>query len=313
MTRSSASTLALTMTLGLGLVACVPQDAGLSSVLPDDRILINLPTDSASAKDLSDEQWSPAYLFTAKVTDDVNSLIGGVLVLVDVITDLPPSYVDGDTNHALWGPYADALDPVETSLFVQHDVEADTYTWAFVQRPKNNPEAEQVTVIAGEVDAGATEEVSAGRFAIDFTAMHELDPNQTATGVFYSEYDIGEDGVAATAAFEAFADGDEDIDALYAYDQRFGGEGSMDLGWLADATGNGEEELHVVRSRWLADGQGRADIILTQGQLGDEAATASECWNDQFAPVYRVHDWLGVEEGEVAECAFAEPEYNEEG
>ncbi|MCB9746076.1 MAG: hypothetical protein H6740_26105 [Alphaproteobacteria bacterium] len=295
--------------LAPSLLACAPgAGAGLSQVLPDDRVLINLPTESAAAKALEDEQWSPMYLFTASVTEDVNGLIGGVLGLVRVITLLPPSDVDGDTNHAMWGPHADALDPVETSLHVVYEPDTDEYDWYFTQRPKNDPEAEAVVVVAGEVDAGATADISSGRFVVDFTTIHELDPTEHATGVFASEYDLREDGVSATAAFEAYNDGDEDIDAIYVYDQTHQGEGSMDLAWLDDAFGDGQEEVHFVRSRWLADGQGRSDAALTGGALGDEVAFASECWGDRFNPVYRSVSW-GGEEGEVEDCAYAEASY----
>ncbi|MCB9745718.1 MAG: hypothetical protein H6740_24300 [Alphaproteobacteria bacterium] len=294
--------------LAPALLACAPADRGLASVLPDERVLINLPTEQAGAKALEDEQWSPMYLFTASVTEDVNGLIGGVLGLVRVITLLPPSYVDGDTNHAMWGPYADALDPVETSLHVVHDPDTDVYTWTFTQRPKNDPEAAAVPVVIGEVDAGATSEASSGRFVVDFTAIHEMDPTEEATGVFASEYDLDADGVSATAAFEAFNDGDADVDAIYVYDQTHGGEGSMDLAWYDDIMDDGQEELHFVRSRWMPDGQGRSDAAITGGQLGDEVAYASECWGDRFNPVYRSHSWWG-EEGEVGECAYAEASY----
>ncbi len=300
----------------LALSACTVSGPGdrFREVLPDDRVLINLPTQDA-AKDAADGEWSEYYLFTAKVTDDVNGLIGFTLVLVDTITKLEPAQVDEEEQSAVWGPYSDALDPVETLLWVDYDAEADTYAWAFQQKPKGSEDDAYVTVVAGVVDEGATHEVHSGRFAIDFTTMQELDPNVGLSGVFYSDYDVQEAGVVATAAFEAVDDRDEEtVDALYAYDQTFSGEGAMDLAWLADATGNGQEETHIVRSRWTNRGEGRSDAYLTGGQLGEIAGTVSECWDGRFNAVYRIEQFLGQtdEEGDLGACAWDQAEWSED-
>lgn len=308
----------LALLTAFGLTACtVPTTADtFRDVLPDERVLINMPTEDASAKDAADGEWSEYYLFTARVTDDVNGLIGMTLTLVDFVTQLEPSYADVEENHAAWGPYSDALDPVETMLWVEYAPQSDTYTWAFQQKPKGADDSEYITVIAGEVDEGATHEVNSGRFAIDFSAMQELDPNVSLSGVFYSDYAIHEDGVDATAAFEGFAEGDsEPVDAGYAYEQSDGGEGAMDLAWLGDATGDGQDETHIVRSRWTAEGAGRSDAYLTGGQLGDVAGTVSECWDTQFNTAYRIEAFLGFEDeqGDVGLCAWAEPEWSADG
>ncbi len=305
----------------LGLIplsgCSLPSDADFSDVLPDDRILVNLPMTDTMAKDAADGAWSEYYLLTVGVTRDVNALIGLTLTLVDYVTQLEPSAVNGDENHAVWGPYSDALDPVETLLRVQYHPADDTYSWAFQQKPRGADDSEYVTVIAGEIDEGATRELSSGRFAIDFEQMHQLDPNVGLGGLFYSEYAIEEAGVQATAAFEAVDDGDPDtVDAVYAYEQTHGGDGAMDVAWLGDATGNGEEEAHVVRSRWTRQGEGRSDAYLTGGQLGDAAGTVSECWDANFNAVYRVEAFapLGWEDasGDLSLCAWAEPEWSPE-
>lgn len=303
-----------TLLTSLALTACGPMAGdSLTSVLPDQRVLINLPTEGDAAKDENDREWSEAYLFTARVTDDVNGLIGGVLLLVDAVTDLPPTYVDETQQHAVWGPYSDALDPVETSLFVQYMPEDDTHHWGFVQKAKNVDDAEEIVVIQGLVNAGATQEVSSGAFTIDFDAMSALDPNTRGSGLFMSEYDIREDGVDATAAYEGVQDGAQTIDAAYVYSQLEDGSGHMDLAWLADALGGDDEELALVRSRWLGDGQGRSDSYLTGGDLGEAGATGVECWGDTFAPVYQANSWEGELSGEEAACAFDAPEFSDEG
>lgn len=297
----------------VALTACtemVPRD--YAEVLPDERVLVSLPTDVGDAA--RDGEFSEFYLLTAKVTDDVNGLIGGVLLTVNAVTQLPPSWSDTEENTAVWGPFANALDPVETVLWVHHDPETDVYTWVVAQRPKNEPSDEAwVHVIAGEVDPDATPEDSSGWFAIDFDAANALDPNQEATGKFLTEYDIDPDGVSALAGFEDFTEGGEAVNAYYAYDQTHGGEGLMDLALDADVNGIGEEEVLVVRSRWTPVGEGRSDAYVTGGDLGALVATASECWDDSFAPVFHTDNYSGEDPtGDESLCAFDEASFDEE-
>ena len=70
--------------------------------LLDERVLINMPTQSASAKAAGEDEreWSEAYLFTAQITDDVNGLIGGVLGLASTIVEYPPTTVGEDGTEA---------------------------------------------------------------------------------------------------------------------------------------------------------------------------------------------------------------------
>ena len=296
------------------LTACTASPADrLAGVLPDERVLINMPTQSASAKAEGEDEreWSEAYLFTAQITDDVNGLIGGVLGLASTIVEYPPTTVGEDGTEAVWGPWADALDPVETSLYVREEADGG-YTWVFLQRPRGGGEDADQIVIGGEVDAGSTDAAYSGRFAVNFTLIHELNPNEDAEGMFYSDYVVDEAGATATAAFEGFGDaGGETVDALYAYDQEHSGPGQMDLAWLADIDGEGTDEAWIVRSRWTPEGEGRSDAVLTGGSLGGLTALASECWDTSFAEVWYQNNVGDPERGDAAACAYAEASYPE--
>ncbi len=145
---------------------------------------------------------------------------------------------------------------------------------------------------------------------VDFDTINEMDPTEEATGQFSVDYDIAEDGVSATAAFEDF--GPDNIDAAYAYQQAHGGDGAMDLILLSDldpTTGMGLDETLAVHSRWKADGSGRADVIVRGGDLGEVVGYASECWSSSFEAVYYVEDHTGYEEGDASLCAFDSPKY----
>ena len=309
MTRTTLPLLLAASTLAAG---CFMQaDSELSEVLPDDRIQVNMPLASELAKD-DTKEWSTFYLWTAEVTEDVNWMAGIVLFWVDTITTHHrPSYVNQDQSEAIWGPWSEgALDPVQTQLRVNHDLETDAYAWGFERWPKEQTVDDAVSVVFGEVDPGATRDASSGRFEVDFDSINEMDPTEEATGTFTVDYDIDLDGVAATATFEDF--GPDDIDADYAYEQIHDGEGSMDLVVEADldpSSGAGMSETLAIHSRWLADGSGRADVVVSGGDLGEQVGYASECWNSSFEAVYYVEDHTGYEEGDASLCAFDSPEY----
>ncbi len=300
----------------LVLTGCF-QANSMTDVLPDERIQVNLPMDEGTtakgiAKD--EKEWSTWYLFTASTTENINTMIASVLFWVDTITTTyRPTYVDRDTNQAEWGPWSTALDPVETLLWVTYEPESDVHAWGFDQWPREDDRDAASTVIVGEVDPGATRDISTGRFDVDFSTINELDPTEPTTGLFSVEYDIHETGASAMAVFTDF--GDEQLDATYAYDQTFDGDGFMDLVVTADInpeSGTSLEETWYTRARWMADGSGRVDIRIAGGDLGDTAATISECWSNSFEQVWHTESLTEIEEGDESLCAFDQPEYSDE-
>ena len=313
--------LAISMVALIGITACT-SDLGSESpsddyanALPDDGILVNMPSDSDASRRTS--AWSDYYLLTAQVTEDVNGMIGTVLGMVDEITDSEPTAFDETEEVAIWGPFGsdNPLEPNLFSLIVEHDSESDTYNWAIVARPKSGEDGDEQAIVAGFVESGATEEASSGMFAMDFNAIYELDPTSDVTsGEFVSAYDVSSDGVEASAGFHDFSmDGENAVNALYHYEQLPGGEGLMDLAFEDDLIpGPDGVEISIIRSRWMADGAGRSDIYVIEGDLDDTVATASECWDEAFSAVYYTDNITGGEAGDASACAYAEPEYNEE-
>ncbi len=281
----------------------------LADVLPDDRIAINMPVENTAAKTTgAEKQWSDLYLLTAEVTEDVNGLITVVLYTVSTIArELEPTTVDEDTQTATWGPWGgEGLDPTEGQLIVQkHD--DDTFTWAIQMWPKGD-DAAAIDVVAGQVDAGATRDANTGRFAIDFTAIHELDPTEEATGLFAVDYGIDAAGAHADVAFEDFGGS---INAVYFFDQSHQGGGHMDLAVQGDWDDAGSlEELLSIRSRWASDGTGRSDAYAQGGDLGEFVGERTECWDSTFDMVYRTDNYSDDPIiGDESECAFDQAEF----
>lgn len=299
----------------VSLLACsgagTPASEYHEDLLPqEDKLKINLPVDDAS-KANTENGFAEYYATTRVVTEHVNGLITFVLGTVGYVTTLEPQWSDTDANTAVWGPWSDSgLDPVETGLWVRSEDDG-SYSWAIFQLPKGGDiETESVVVVAGIVDAGSTRDDASGEFYVDFNTLSEMDPAVRAGGEFAVEYAYDVDGVIASAAFDDYGDLDgERYDALYSYDEDYAGAGSMDLAWLQDINANGTEELHVMRTRWLATGDGRSDAALSGGDLGETAAYASECWGSDFSESYW-SDTVGYQEpvGDVSVCAFADQE-----
>ncbi len=283
----------------------------MSELLPDERIQVNLPTQADGAKGEGDP--SDWYLFTASTTADINGMIGAVLFWVESLrTGYQPTAVDDDADTVEWGPWATALDPVETLLWICHDPLLDVHDWGFDQWPLGQPREQARTVIRGEVDPGASPQRSSGRFEVDLTTIHALDPTEELTGGFAVEYEIQADGVSATASFLDL--GPEGLEASYAYQQDFAGGGRMDLVILGDIDpggGSGLEETWYTRSRWQPSGAGRADVRITGGDLGAGVATVSECWSTTFEAVFHSDSLSGVSWGDPGRCAFDEAEYSD--
>ena len=304
------------MILSLLLVACGPSDTLVSEyhedLLPrEEQIRINLPVDGASAKGFGDEEngFARYYATTREVTEHVNGLITFVLGTVGYVVTLEPSWSDADERQAVWGPYQDSgLDPVSTGLWVREEDDG-SYSWAIFQVP--NGSEEEIAIVAGTVDAGATPDDASGKFAVDFETASSLDPAVNLQGTFYVEYAYDPEGVAAVAGFDDYGVvGFERYDALYAYDEDFTGAGEMDLAWLSNVDGRPSEEVLTMHSRWQEDGEGRSDATAGGGDLGDTVVTANECWGTTFGEVFWT-DTVGLYAavGDESACAFIGAEY----
>lgn len=303
--------IALTALSLAALTACSqPESPGAyADLLPDARILVSMPDELGGARGGKAE----FYGWTADVTRGVNDLIGTVVLTLDLVTDLPPTWSDTEADTAVWGPFGSGLDPAETLLWVTHD--EGQYSWVIGMRARNTQD-DWTPVVAGQVDDRGTPEDNEGWFVFDFDAAAQLDPSIGLTGTFTSEYDIHPDGVTASALLDNFSEaGGTPGDAAYHYTQDQEGAGQMDLALRADLNpdaGTALEEVLWMRSRWTATGPGRADVLITEGDLGSLVGTATECWDEHFQRVYFVdsESWM-TPVGDANACAFDTESFQE--
>jgi hypothetical protein len=316
-TRSSLSGLVL-LALSAG---CVIQEQderiGIAEALPTaEQVKIRLPESELESYALG--QIADYYLLTRGVTVSLNLGAAWVLGVVHAIVQHPATAIDGDVY--TWGPWeGSGLDPARYRLVVTANPDG-TFDWSLDGQSKGSPEDGFLTVISGHAvpddDPGVAPHRGHGSFHIDFDAGERVNPidNRPDTGSVLVDYDLASRTVTMHS---------EGVDELgnpgafdYAYAENLDGSGDFQFALDADLDQSGAaHEQALIRSRWLSDGQGRSDAMLSGGDLGEFSATATECWDSRFR---RVHYSDSVEsqpsEGNASECAFADmalPEFGE--
>lgn len=286
------------------LVACIPNKAEeapseIAKAIPTaDQVKIELPVNNArTIGELA--EW---YVATRNVTRTFNGGTAWVLVLVHTIVQFPVTSVNGDTY--TWGPWSDALDPAEYKLDVRA-VGDGTFEYQLSGRAKTQPGAQFEVVIDGFADPRPGDLRGNGNFVLDFDAgkrVNPIDSDPEARGQITVNYDLAarhlDLGIVSTD------DAGNPVTADYAYNRALDGGGDMVFNIEGDAGGTALKEKITLRSRWQANGLGRADARLAGGDLAD-GATASECWDASFRRVYYADsvDFVPTE-GDVASCAF---------
>ncbi len=301
--RTTITSLAAAVTLGLSLTACVQQNddpSAIARVLPTaDQVKIRLPETAAGAAravgDVAD--W---YVATRAVTRTLNGGTAMVLILVHTIVLFPPTTVEGSTS--VWGPHHDAQDPAEWRLTATALADG-TYDWHLDAHSRITPTDPWETLIDGNAHGDGT-----GRFSLDFDAAERANPiDNDGHGVIGVTYDVGRKTLAMDVdTVEDTGNGPTDVHFEYGYQEAADGSGDMVFGTYADTDDAGAlPEEALLRSRWTATGPGRSDVRLRSGDLPVEV-TASECWNGQFRRVYYADSasWLPTE-GAAENCAFA--------
>jgi hypothetical protein len=293
----------LAATAALSLVACVKRDeppSALERAIPTaEQVSIKLPMSSQR----SVGQLAEWYVATRGVTTTFNGGSAWVLILIHTIVKFPVTSVDGDTY--TWGPFSDALDPAEYKLDVR-DVGDGTYTYKLSGRAKTQVGSQFEVIIDGTADPRNGELLGNGTFLVDFDAGRRVNPIDSgdARGQVEVNYDLALRHLDLTI-MSTDASGNL-VSADYAYNETAAGGGDMVFDVDGDAGGGPELEQVTLRSRWQADGEGRADARITAGNVG-AGATASECWNQQFARVFYTDSVnFAPAEGNAGDCVFAD-------
>jgi hypothetical protein len=263
----------------LGLTACVVKEGppeGIERAIPKaEQVSIKLPVGTnRTVGELS--EW---YVATRNITTTFNGGSAWVLILIHTIVQFPVTSVDGSTY--TWGPFSDALDPAEYRLDVVDNGD-ETYNWSLSGRSKTQANSQFEMIITGLADGSAGENQGNGNFLIDFDAgrrVNPIDADPEARGQVSVSYDLAARHL--DLHIMSTDDNGNPVTADYAYNEGADGSGDMVFGIEGEMGGGPGLEQAVIRSRWLASGDGRADVAIHSDDTGAGAA-GSQCWDGQF-------------------------------
>jgi hypothetical protein len=250
------------------------------------------------------------YAFTRVVSRDLNGGAAFVLLLVKAVTDYPVTSKEGDTF--IWGPWTETLNPAEWRLTVT-ETSAGTYEWSLEGRRKAEAGAEFEPIVFGTATPGEPGR-GTGAFTMDFDTAERLDPvGNDGEGVLDVVYDLDSDPRSITmdwATLQATPQGGEEAVTLhYEYAEHSDGSGDFAFAIHGDLDDSGSLwEDASVRSQWLPTGEGRADVMISGGDLGAIVVEGTECWDAGFGRTYWTDSqgWAPTE-GDAASCPVFTP------
>ncbi|HEY6077678.1 MAG TPA: hypothetical protein VIW29_02680 [Polyangiaceae bacterium] len=274
--------------------------------------------------------YSKWYAFTRVVRDGVNTVTGAVLGSVWLVVHSEPTSVE--EGEAVWGPYSDALEPATYRFRVRRMAEAE-YDYVLEGRPKTSTsDGDYRAVLEGHGYGKRHELHGEGEFTIDLDAARALDPFQhrddsgSVRVVHHLPGDISEhlDALPRTIIAEVTPDPAVNPES-YSVTSTANEDGTGTLQVVAkadvDDTKTTQLEDIAVDSRWRGDGAGRADILISGGDIpaqlaavgagaptDNETVSAVECWGADFARSYYA-DSIGIEptEGDALACVYEAP------
>jgi len=319
----------LISTLMLAGCGRMDREAEFRSVLPTQE-LVEVKTPAKSGQALTSGEvhgqgqgdLSELYTLTRSTTKLVNGGTLLVLGLVDAVTEHRPTTLTEDT--AVWGPHTEPLARNTWKLTVKKTGD-QTYSYTVSAKAKEAQDSAFVDVITGTHTASVDEAgeprkgFGQGEFTLDWDKAATLPEHDNNVGRFTVKYARLNAQSAATvdAAFRQVRDENDAskrVDADYRYAATPTQGGQFDFKLVQDwykAEGSAAKETLTIKSRWLESGAGRSDVELTGGDLGEESATANECWDTSFASRYLRASYALPQYGiEASDCAFTSADYS---
>ncbi len=278
----------------------VPSKESLSIKVPSGETL-GTSSDGVSRQALIGQR-AEFYTATRNATQDFNNGVGGFLAGIEHILTQPPSAQS--PTHAMWGPSNDALATANYKFEIEK-VAADAYVYQFSGKLKGAPDSDYVAIVQGATHVAGPGR-SNGDFHVDIEVARRFDSNPSAEAAITVHFDNVNVPRRLDISFErSDAMGVRSMFAGYAYTENPDGSGTFQFVSPKDVNNDGTEERLAIVSRWMATGQGRADIVASGGSLGTSQAGMSECWSASFARTFFTENGNPANtEGNPATCAF---------
>ncbi|MEW5851828.1 MAG: hypothetical protein AB2A00_23765 [Myxococcota bacterium] len=320
---------------------CNQDQFNIQEALPEDKAVeISVPGESGSGQALVGER-SAFYETTYNVSRGINGFVFFVLSIARAITNEQPTRKEGNTW--TWGPSEPkGLERVQWR-FQATKVEEGRFTFKLEGRPKgSSSESDYKVIFDGDVTRGEQNPNRGhGELGIYFDNAQAVEQKSCGNGnrdvlegTARVKFAADTEPKAISVDFIDFrnrCDGDtvERQPAKYVYEEATDGSGNFQFqahGNIHKATENKPliEEM-TIRSRWLADGRGRSDVSIGEGEVPADmaaqsipgnAVTATECWDEMFNVVFQettppelpeeFRNSVRPTEGDETQCAFTE-------
>jgi hypothetical protein len=252
------------------------------------------------------------------IAGGINGQVLYILAVLDYVLDQPISGRARDSR--TWGPYALSSGDGSVRLVVWRD-EADPTLFGYsvdladvsaADVVEETPWDEGIHGSFARGEGGLRE--GDGSFCFDADVYADHFPDYEGGGLMCAEHGRAGQRIQLRVSYEGWLGADgvaRDIE--YFFDHRDDLGGVLEYATDQDLLGpSDDEEQAAWRLRWRREGAGRADFLLSGGDLGAVEVPASECWDDAFERVYYYVDMPGAEpdvvEGVEADCVFADRE-----
>jgi hypothetical protein len=205
-----------------------------------------------------------------------------------LVRNTEPDEIQG--NVAEWGPVTRGA--TEYRLFVKRGL-LRRYGWLLQARPDGD-DGEYASVAAGSIDVGAVARRGRGTLGVDLDALGDVDPTIAARGKILGAFAHDAAGTVLAYGLKDFTRDAEDttpIDAAFQGVHLAGGYNRVRVAFYGNLpeTATDAEELVLARVRNHRGDGGRADLLVTGGDIADGSIwVVSECWDAGLASVYRV-------------------------
>jgi hypothetical protein len=279
----------------------VPEQSALQLSITDDAATEGLATndDQVAASLAADDLGSVTERLTAPATFGIERPRAAVKALNDALRDFlqpiaalvrntAPTDVQGNTS--TWGPVTEGAAEFR---FLVHKGLLRRFGWLLQARPAGSDQDFE-NVAAGAIRVGDVARRGKGVAGVDLDALASVDSDVSAGGKILAAFAHDAAGTVLAYGLRDFTRGTADdapLDALFQGVHLTSGYNRVRLAFRTNLpdTATAAEELVLARVRQKRGDGGRADLLVTGGDIADGRVwVVSECWDRALQSTYRV-------------------------
>lgn len=290
-----------------------------------DEVTLSVPDDDPLPDGLRVGETAYYYSQTLDTTTGINSSVDSLISALEELAAAPPT--EETDEQAIWGPITPDDSPT-TSMLVIDEVSATTYRFEYRIRPSSSDDdADFRSLISGSTVLTADGERDSGQFVVDFSTLHDMDSSYEYMGEMNVSYEAMNGSFRSVEVwFENFystaADStvEEPVELTYRYLEVPSGAGDFQFAYtgnIHDEPDQPLEEMYQVRSRWDSAGAGRADVLISGGEISvelsdlgflEEQIEVTECWDEGYLRTWYVVTPGADDEmqGDASSCVYGD-------